>query len=110
MDPFGYNFAAGRSSAFAQPEVQGAVGNGWSPHRDELAELVRRLRARYSRRRLIRRTDVEEVVREMRWPEVNVPTVLRPTPETAVRPPRPPRRRIEPVPVVDMTMAEDVLE
>lgn len=88
MDPFGYFAAANANAAWAQ--------DGYSPLRDELAELQRRLRARYSRRRLIRRGDVEDVIREMRWPpEVSV---RRFTPAT--------QPRVE----IDLTCSDEVIE
>lgn len=75
MDPFGYHAANGNNYAV----------DGYSPHRDELAELQRRLRARYSRRRLIRRGDVEDVIREMRWPPEGGQSARRFTPATQPR-------------------------
>lgn len=113
MDPFGYSAAsAAAANGYNMPE-DGPVGNGWSPRRDELAELVRRLRTRFGRRRLFNRFAVEEVVRDLvgerdffvRAP----PTVLRPTPPTVVsRAPRP-VRRITPV-QIDLVDADSVME
>lgn len=61
-------FAYGQSSSFSLNAGNMPGHDGYSPQRDELAELIRRLRCRYGRRRVFRTTDVEGIIREMRWP------------------------------------------
>lgn len=68
MDAFGYHAAAGLPLNGYNIPMEAPRGDGWSPHRDELAGLLRRLRARYPRRRLFRVNDVENVIRQLRWP------------------------------------------
>lgn len=91
MDPFGYNAA---SSAPMNGYNMGPTGNGWSPHRDELAELIRRLRQRYNRRRLFRRHDVENMICEIRG-------------NTILRPPPAPRIPPTPVELMDLTQVQE---
>lgn len=111
MDPFRF----GDASAAPANGYTLVARDGYSPQRDELAQLLRLLRERVSRRRLIRRADVEELIRELRFPGYRDVFPLPPTPRrlelATVR--RPPRGRVDrevtSAPTVDMTCSE-VLE
>lgn len=97
MDAFGYNVAAvAPAFGYNVPNDENVRRDGWSPYRDELAELIRRLRVRYGRRRVFRVNDVVNVLNEMR--NFNAPVERR-----LVFAPQTPA-------VIDLTSIDEVVE
>lgn len=100
MDPFGYAAA----SAAPLNGYTMATGNGWSPRREEMAMLLRRLRSRFPRTRVFSGRAVEVAIEELATDfgregfGISIPpTVLRPQVVTVYRPPLPPTARSRPV-------------
>lgn len=85
MDPFGYH--AARVAVQSPDRVD--YGDRYRAQRDELGALLRRLRHRYGRRRVFHVADVEDAIRDIRWPEelpMELCTVRRMAPLTVRRP------------------------
>lgn len=108
-DYFGY-FAAANAAAGSHisgpathvrrdDEENTVVRDVLARERRELFELRRRLHERFPRRRMFRRGDVDQVIRDMIWPE-----------ELPALAPRNVRPRLEPAPMVDLTEIENVIE
>lgn len=82
MDPFQFFAPAENARAVLREAI--------SPERAEMRQLLTRLRSRYGRRRVFRVRDVEEVVMQIRYPDLYPerlapPTPRRSTPRTVAR-------------------------
>lgn len=99
MDAFGYAAAAAAPvNGYNVANADNARRDGYSPYRDELAALQRRLRERYGRRKCFRVQDVEAIMRELRQPEFDHRVERR----LVFAPKRPA--------VIDLTMIDEVIE
>lgn len=95
MDPFQYRAPV--------ENVRAVMRDNLAPERAEMRQVLRRLRARYGRRHVFRYGDVEDVVREIRYPDL-FPERLAPRTPRQVTPRTIPRVQI------DLTEVDRVIE
>lgn len=80
--------------------------DNYSPQRRELRNVLNRLRTRYGRRRVFRVRDVEEIVMELRYPDLFPERLAPDTPPQTT----PVRRVPATAPRVDLTEVDQVIE